>query len=127
MTPELHRPVALDRIGPQGTEVVALDAPLEGPATAPETSVGPSDLAYVIFTSGSTGRPKGVEIPHRALSNFLCSMRTSPGLPAAACCDTGPRRPPSRCTGHPPFLAGGGSVTHTAVAAGRPKMRTARE
>jgi amino acid adenylation domain-containing protein len=37
------------------------------------------DLAYVIYTSGSTGRPKGVEITHRALTNFLWSMRTSPG------------------------------------------------
>jgi amino acid adenylation domain-containing protein len=35
----------------------------------------PEDLAYVIYTSGSTGKPKGVEIPRRALTNFLCSMR----------------------------------------------------
>jgi non-ribosomal peptide synthetase component F len=40
----------------------------------------PSGLAYVIFTSGSTGRPKGVEIQHRALLNFLESMRREPGL-----------------------------------------------
>jgi surfactin family lipopeptide synthetase A len=38
------------------------------------------DSAYVIYTSGSTGRPKGVEIPHRALSNFLGSLRDNPGL-----------------------------------------------
>lgn len=38
------------------------------------------DLAYVIFTSGSTGRPKGVRIPHRAVVNFLNSMRREPGL-----------------------------------------------
>ncbi|MEP7243830.1 MAG: amino acid adenylation domain-containing protein [Gammaproteobacteria bacterium] len=37
------------------------------------------DLAYVLYTSGSTGRPKGVEIPHRALTNFLWSMRDKPG------------------------------------------------
>jgi|GEM_PF-170348 len=37
------------------------------------------DLAYVIFTSGSTGKPKGVEITHRALGNFLLSMRGRPG------------------------------------------------
>ncbi len=36
--------------------------------------------AYVIFTSGSTGRPKGVRIPHRALANFLQSMRRRPGF-----------------------------------------------
>ncbi|BCU75555.1 amino acid adenylation domain-containing protein [Luteolibacter sp. LG18] len=42
----------------------------------------PEDLAYVIFTSGSTGRPKGVRIPHRAVVNFLASMRREPGLTA---------------------------------------------
>jgi amino acid adenylation domain-containing protein len=40
----------------------------------------PDDLAYVIYTSGSTGKPKGVEIQHRALVNFLHSMRQRPGL-----------------------------------------------
>jgi amino acid adenylation domain-containing protein len=40
----------------------------------------PSNLAYVIYTSGSTGKPKGVQISHRALVNFLCSMRQTPGL-----------------------------------------------
>ena len=35
----------------------------------------PESLAYVIYTSGSTGTPKGVEIRHRALVNFLNSMR----------------------------------------------------
>lgn len=40
----------------------------------------PEHLAYVIYTSGSTGKPKGVEIPHRALVNFLWSMREEPGL-----------------------------------------------
>ncbi|MES2439180.1 MAG: amino acid adenylation domain-containing protein [Verrucomicrobiota bacterium] len=40
----------------------------------------PEDTAYVIFTSGSTGRPKGVRIPHRAVVNFLASMRREPGL-----------------------------------------------
>lgn len=42
--------------------------------------VAATDLAYVIFTSGSTGRPKGVRIPHRAVVNFLHSMRREPGL-----------------------------------------------
>jgi amino acid adenylation domain-containing protein len=44
-----------------------------------ESLSGPDDLAYVLYTSGSTGRPKGVETPHRALTNFLCSMQQSPG------------------------------------------------
>ncbi|HSM56063.1 MAG TPA: amino acid adenylation domain-containing protein [Candidatus Sulfomarinibacteraceae bacterium] len=47
------------------------------PADLPD----PADLlAYVIYTSGSTGRPKGVAIPHRAVVNFLYSMRREPGL-----------------------------------------------
>ena len=38
------------------------------------------NLAYTIYTSGSTGKPKGVQISHIALSNFLHSMKESPGL-----------------------------------------------
>ncbi|MEK6222140.1 MAG: amino acid adenylation domain-containing protein, partial [Chloroflexota bacterium] len=42
---------------------------------------GSSDKSmYVIYTSGSTGKPKGVEVPHRAVVNFLSSMRDQPGL-----------------------------------------------
>ena len=41
------------------------------------------DLAYVMYTSGSTGKPKGVEIEHRAVVNFLWSMRREPGIEAA--------------------------------------------
>ncbi len=44
--------------------------------------VAPENLAYAIYTSGSTGRPKGVGISHRALVNFLDSMRDTPGLHA---------------------------------------------
>jgi amino acid adenylation domain-containing protein len=46
----------------------------------PEEITAPEDLAYVIFTSGSTGKPKGVEIEHRSVTNFLKSMRVTPGL-----------------------------------------------
>ena len=67
-------------------QVVCVDeAAGEIAACSPEPveRIGSSaDLAYVIYTSGSTGRPKGVEIPHRALTNFLCAMRTSPGCTA---------------------------------------------
>jgi amino acid adenylation domain-containing protein len=45
-------------------------------------AASPEDVAYVIYTSGSTGRPKGVRVPHRAVSNFLDSMRIEPGLGA---------------------------------------------
>lgn len=41
-----------------------------------------TDLAYVMYTSGSTGKPKGVMIPHRALINFLESMKRKPGIDA---------------------------------------------
>src|SRR5439155_8457682 len=46
----------------------------------PVSSVAAGNLAYVIYTSGSTGKPKGVQITHRALVNFLHSMRQRPGL-----------------------------------------------
>ncbi|MCG3148784.1 MAG: D-alanine--poly(phosphoribitol) ligase subunit 1 [Verrucomicrobiae bacterium] len=42
--------------------------------------VAAESVAYTIFTSGSTGRPKGVPVPHRAVVNFLNSMRKQPGL-----------------------------------------------
>jgi len=45
-----------------------------------QESARAENLAYVIYTSGSTGRPKGVEIQHKALVNFLHSMRQRPGL-----------------------------------------------
>ncbi len=53
-----------------------------GLAAANNGVSGGEDAAYVIFTSGSTGRPKGVQIPHRAVVNFLASMRREPGIMA---------------------------------------------
>lgn len=46
----------------------------------PASLVSSESLAYVIYTSGSTGKPKGVQISHRAVVNFLNSMRHQPGL-----------------------------------------------
>ena len=51
----------------------------------PKSLVGAENLAYVIYTSGSTGRPKGVQITHRAVVNFLHSMRQRPGFSERDC------------------------------------------
>jgi|GEM_PF-118941 len=50
---------------------------IEGNLDLPLSS---KQVAYTIFTSGSTGRPKGVQVEHRAVVNFLNSMRREPGL-----------------------------------------------
>lgn len=64
-----------------GAKIFLLDG-TSGPACPAglSSSGGGEHPAYVMFTSGSTGRPKGVVIPHRALANFLHSMRREPGL-----------------------------------------------
>ncbi len=66
------------------TKVVCLDTDQSVLAQQREANLLPSatsaNLAYVIYTSGSTGRPKGVQIIHRAVVNFLLSMREQPGL-----------------------------------------------
>ena len=65
-------------------EIVRLDS--DGEMIAQESAenlvggAASENLAYVIYTSGSTGRPKGVQIDHRALTNFLNSVRREPGL-----------------------------------------------
>ena len=68
-----HR-LRLDLPG-RDTQVVCLDAEGEAlggePPAAPESGVGPDNLAYVMYTSGSTGRPKGVMVSHRAVLNHL--------------------------------------------------------
>lgn len=76
-----------DRVDLRGRPVLLLDADSGRIHDASAQRLGPDadcaspeDPAYVIYTSGSTGRPKGVVVPHRAVSNFLSSMRASPGL-----------------------------------------------
>jgi amino acid adenylation domain-containing protein len=65
---------------------VRLDA--DWPTIAAESDarldvVAAESIAYVLYTSGSTGKPKGVRIPHRALANFLTTMRAEPGFTAS--------------------------------------------
>ncbi|MFZ6029474.1 MAG: amino acid adenylation domain-containing protein [Chloroflexota bacterium] len=50
------------------------------PETTPHSAASAEDVAYIIYTSGSTGKPKGTLIPHRAIVNFLNSMRRQPGF-----------------------------------------------
>jgi amino acid adenylation domain-containing protein len=68
---------------PSKARTVLLDEPGAGGLPAPPRDhFSPENLAYVIYTSGSTGQPKGVQIEHRAVVNFLDSMRRTPGLQA---------------------------------------------
>jgi non-ribosomal peptide synthetase component F len=46
----------------------------------PHSNITTENLAYTIYTSGSTGKPKGVQINHKAVVNFLYSMRQQPGI-----------------------------------------------
>ena len=73
-----------EEIPPNQAQVVYLDTDWHPIAQQNQenlsSQVTPDNLAYIIYTSGSTGQPKGVQIPHLALSNFLCSMRATPGL-----------------------------------------------
>ena len=67
-------------------QVVCVDALDLAQPTVPHLSESSaSALAYVLYTSGSTGKPKGVQISHRAVVNFLCSMRHEPGLRTGGC------------------------------------------
>jgi len=63
-------------------DVTTIDLATASLESGPELTDGPmpGDPAYVLYTSGTTGRPKGVTVSHGALSNFLQSMRVTPGL-----------------------------------------------
>ena len=73
-----------ERLPEHSALVVCLDTDWEVIAKEgrqdPVSETPTENLAYVIYTSGSTGKPKGVQIPHRAVVNFLNSMREQPGL-----------------------------------------------
>ncbi|PZQ33142.1 MAG: non-ribosomal peptide synthetase [Stenotrophomonas acidaminiphila] len=69
------RTLLLDRDLPAASDTLL-------PLPDDERAATPESPAYVIYTSGSTGRPKGVVVPHRAVVNFLLSMRHTPGMTA---------------------------------------------
>ncbi|SEE04138.1 amino acid adenylation domain-containing protein [Streptomyces misionensis] len=53
------------------------------PATPPDGTADPDDLAYAIFTSGSTGRPKAVAVTHAGIAGRVgwgvAAHRIGPG------------------------------------------------
>ena len=75
-----------DRFDARACRILCLDREQKRISQEVDHNLSPTatsqDLAYILYTSGSTGQPKGVEIPHRALVNFLCSMRQEPGCSA---------------------------------------------
>jgi amino acid adenylation domain-containing protein len=62
------------------------------PATRPDATLTPDDLAYILYTSGSTGKPKGVMLSHLNATSFVdwCSETFDP-------------QPEQRFTSHAPL------------------------
>ena len=73
-----------ESLPPIKVQVVCLDSDwvqiARNESNTPASDVQAENLAYVIYTSGSTGQPKGVQIRHRALTNFLWTMKEKPGI-----------------------------------------------
>ncbi len=80
----LTQPSLADLIATHGARLLPLDDGWHTSWSESEENAVPTgtteNLAYVIYTSGSTGKPKGVQLPHRAVVNFLQTMRREPGL-----------------------------------------------
>jgi amino acid adenylation domain-containing protein len=75
------QPDLAQKLPPHRAQVVYLSAAQDEAETAnPALPYTGDEPAYLLYTSGSTGKPKGVLIPHRAVVNFLLSMRQEPGL-----------------------------------------------
>ena len=73
-----------EKLPENGVRAICLDAEREAFEKQSEENLSGKltneSPAYVIYTSGSTGQPKGVQVPHRAVVNFLCSMRARTNL-----------------------------------------------
>jgi amino acid adenylation domain-containing protein/thioester reductase-like protein len=68
----------LTELPENSAQIISLDdLPKSTSSNESSHTARPEDAAYIIYTSGSTGKPKGVQIHHRAVVNFLCSMRES--------------------------------------------------
>ncbi len=70
----LKHPHSLDNLQLDSSFVLEIDLDnIDLAITYPavETTLIPSDLAYIIYTSGSTGKPKGVKITHKSLCNYI--------------------------------------------------------
>ena len=66
-----------DSLPEHAAQLLLLDADprlSQAPATRPEATSGPEDLAYLIYTSGSTGTPKGVMVEQHNVVNFFAGM-----------------------------------------------------
>ena len=70
----------LDKLPSHSSAVVCLDHFSWTTERSPVKRPDRLGRAYLLYTSGSTGQPKGVEVSHRAVVNFLHSMRATPGM-----------------------------------------------
>ncbi|GAA5644434.1 non-ribosomal peptide synthetase [Vibrio proteolyticus] len=59
------------------TDALSLE---QWPASTPDTTVLPQQLAYLIYTSGSTGTPKGVAVDHLGLSMHVQTIGQRYGM-----------------------------------------------
>ncbi|MFA6231852.1 MAG: amino acid adenylation domain-containing protein [Rhodanobacter sp.] len=71
---------------PKGLVPVCLDQQAEAiaryPASAPDVTVDPQNLAYIIYTSGSTGQPKGALITHACVMRLFAATEAQYGFSA---------------------------------------------
>ena len=76
-TQDLKRNLNLD------ADIIDIEAILNEETTIDSVDMNEAsaaETAYIIYTSGSTGNPKGVAIGHKALANFLISIKHEPKI-----------------------------------------------